>query len=77
MNSDQGYLGLCDCPDVRIGGFIGLLVGDALGVGFEFKRPSQILARDRIEMTMPTASAASSVDTAVTSESKEDTTIIG
>ena len=53
MNSDQGYLGLRDCPDVRIGGVIGLLVGDALGVGFEFKRPSQIPARDRIEMTMP------------------------
>jgi len=53
MNSDQGYLGLRDCPDVRIGGVIGLLVGDALGVGFEFKRPSQIPERDRIEMTMP------------------------
>ncbi|WP_175852470.1 ADP-ribosylglycohydrolase family protein [Burkholderia cepacia] len=53
MNSDQVYLGLRDCPDVRIGGVIGSLVGDALGVGFEFKRPSQIPARDRIEMTMP------------------------
>jgi ADP-ribosyl-[dinitrogen reductase] hydrolase len=36
-----------------IGGLVGLLVGDALGVGFEFKKPNQIPPRAQIEMTMP------------------------
>jgi ADP-ribosyl-[dinitrogen reductase] hydrolase len=38
-----------------IGGLVGLLVGDALGVGFEFKNPNQIPSRAEIEMTMPAA----------------------
>ncbi|TCG09296.1 hypothetical protein BZM27_06345 [Paraburkholderia steynii] len=36
-----------------MGGLVGLLVGDALGVGFEFKSPNQIPARAEIEMTTP------------------------
>lgn len=39
--------------NVAIGGLVGLLVGDALGVGFEFKKPNQIPSRVEIEMTMP------------------------
>ncbi|MFP3554907.1 ADP-ribosylglycohydrolase family protein [Paraburkholderia sp. SIMBA_049] len=39
--------------NAAIGGLVGLLVGDALGVGFEFKNPSQIPPRAEIEMTMP------------------------
>eukprot|EP00257_Ricinus_communis_P012824 XP_002538111.2 uncharacterized protein LOC8279457 [Ricinus communis] len=39
--------------NAAIGGLVGLLVGDALGVGFEFKHPNQIPPRTGIEMTMP------------------------
>lgn len=39
--------------NASIGGLVGLLVGDALGVGFEFKNPNQIPPRAEIEMTMP------------------------
>jgi ADP-ribosyl-[dinitrogen reductase] hydrolase len=53
MNNEKGYVGLRGFTDPRIGGLIGLLVGDALGVSFEFKKPEQIPPRDRIEMTMP------------------------
>ena len=35
------------------GGFYGLLVGDALGVPYEFKSPSQIPRFEQIEMTPP------------------------
>jgi len=55
MNNEKGYVGLRGFTDPRIGGLIGLLVGDALGVSFEFKKPEQIPPRDRIEMTMPIA----------------------
>ena len=37
----------------EFGGLVGLLVGDAVGVGFEFKKPEQIPSRDQIEMTTP------------------------
>jgi len=53
MNNDEKYLGLRRCSDGRIGGLIGLLVGDALGVPFEFKTPSQLPSRELIEMTPP------------------------
>lgn len=51
MEQGTGFIGLCDLADARIGGLVGLLVGDALGVGFEFKKPEQIPPRDQIEMT--------------------------
>lgn len=53
MNNEKGYVGLRRCADARVGGFIGLLVGDALGVSFEFKKPEQIPPRDQIEMITP------------------------
>lgn len=53
MNNEQGYVGLRRCADARAGGCIGLLVGDALGVPFEFKMPHQLPPRDKIEMTPP------------------------
>ncbi|MFD1555230.1 ADP-ribosylglycohydrolase family protein [Paraburkholderia silviterrae] len=53
MNENEGYLGLRPCSDARIGGVIGLLVGDALGVPFEFKTPNLLPSRDMIEMTPP------------------------
>ena len=53
MNNDEGYLGLRGCSDARIGGLIGLLVGDALGVPFEFKTPSLLPPRELIDMTPP------------------------
>jgi ADP-ribosylglycohydrolase len=36
------------------GGFVGLLVGDALGVPYEFHRPDTLPPPDAIEMTPPT-----------------------
>lgn len=53
MNNEKGYLGLRASSDARIGGLIGLLVGDALGVPFEFKTPDQLPPRDQIEMQPP------------------------
>ncbi|EKS9798866.1 ADP-ribosylglycohydrolase family protein [Burkholderia cepacia] len=54
MNNSEGYLGLRPFADARIGGLIGLLVGDALGVAFEFKTPNLLPPRDMIEMIPPT-----------------------
>ncbi|KAE8761118.1 hypothetical protein FSO04_05215 [Paraburkholderia madseniana] len=53
MGNEMGFIGLRGCTDARIAGLVGLLVGDALGVGFEFKKPEQIPSRDQIEMTTP------------------------
>lgn len=53
MNNNEGYLGLRRHSDTRIGGLIGLLVGDALGVVFEFKPPHQLPPRELIETTPP------------------------
>ena len=39
--------------DRRRGGLLGLLVGDALGVPYEFHPPEQLPPLDRIEMTPP------------------------
>ncbi|ANB73891.1 hypothetical protein AYM40_17105 [Paraburkholderia phytofirmans OLGA172] len=51
MEQETGFVGLRDVADARIAGLIGLLCGDALGVGFEFKKPEQIRSREQIEMT--------------------------
>jgi ADP-ribosyl-[dinitrogen reductase] hydrolase len=40
MRNDKGYLGLRGSSDVRISGLIGLRVGDALGLPFDFKTPN-------------------------------------
>lgn len=53
MNNNEGYLRLRLCVDARVGGLIGLLVGDALGVPFEFKTPNLLPPRYQIEMTPP------------------------
>ncbi|MDT8837800.1 ADP-ribosylglycohydrolase family protein [Paraburkholderia fungorum] len=52
-NNDEGFLRLRSCADARMGGLIGLLVGDALGVSFEFKPPNLLPLRDKIEMQPP------------------------
>jgi ADP-ribosylglycohydrolase len=39
--------------DAELGGLVGLLVGDAVGVGYEFRAPERIPSRDQIEMTTP------------------------
>ncbi|WP_244097730.1 ADP-ribosylglycohydrolase family protein [Burkholderia anthina] len=51
MNNSEGYLGLHPFADARVGGLIGLLCGDALGVAFEFKTPNLLPPRELIEMT--------------------------
>lgn len=53
MNNNEGFLRLRPCADARAGGLIGLLVGDALGVPFEFKTPEQLPPRNEIEMQPP------------------------
>jgi ADP-ribosylglycohydrolase len=54
-NKNGGFAALLHdhTSNAAIGGLVGLLVGDALGVGFEFKNPNQIPPRAGIEMTMP------------------------
>src|SRR5579864_6109709 len=39
--------------NAELGGLVGLLVGDAVGVPYEFHSPEQIPPRDQIEMTTP------------------------
>jgi ADP-ribosyl-[dinitrogen reductase] hydrolase len=39
--------------DAELGGLVGLLVGDAVGVGYEFRPPERLPSRDQIEMTTP------------------------
>lgn len=53
MNNNEGFLGLRSCTDARVSGLIGLLVGDALGVSFEFKTPNLLPPRNQIEMQPP------------------------
>ncbi|MFM0089011.1 ADP-ribosylglycohydrolase family protein [Paraburkholderia sediminicola] len=53
MECAKGFLGLRECADARIAGLVGLLIGDALGVAYEFTPPYQIPQRDKIEMTPP------------------------
>lgn len=53
MNNNEGFLGLRSCTDARVSGLIGLLVGDALGVSFEFKTANMLPPCDQIEMQPP------------------------
>jgi ADP-ribosyl-[dinitrogen reductase] hydrolase len=54
MTCTGGFLSLCERrPDAHVAGIVGLLVGDALGVPYEFHDPSEIPARHAIEMTPP------------------------
>jgi ADP-ribosyl-[dinitrogen reductase] hydrolase len=53
MNNNEGFLRLRPCADARISGLVGLLVGDALGVPFEFKTPNLLPSHELIEMTPP------------------------
>jgi ADP-ribosyl-[dinitrogen reductase] hydrolase len=39
--------------NAELGGLVGLLVGGAVGVPYEFHSPEQIPPRDQIEMTTP------------------------
>lgn len=54
-DTNNGFAGLL--PDhgsnAVIGGLVGLLVGDALGVGYEFHPPESLPPRDQIEMEPP------------------------
>ncbi len=40
MRKWKGCVWLRECSDTRVGGLVGFLVRDALGVGFEFKTPN-------------------------------------
>jgi ADP-ribosyl-[dinitrogen reductase] hydrolase len=53
MEQEPDFLPLCGCSDARIAGLVGLLVGDALGVPFEFTPPERVPARHLIEMIPP------------------------
>ncbi|SAL80445.1 crystallin [Caballeronia terrestris] len=53
MVQGAGFMSFQGCDDRRVGGLVGLLVGDALGVPYEFHSPDAIPARDLIEMTPP------------------------
>ncbi|WP_087629145.1 ADP-ribosylglycohydrolase family protein [Caballeronia telluris] len=39
--------------NAELGGVVGLLVGDAVGVGYEFRPPERLPSRDQIEMVTP------------------------
>lgn len=54
-NNDKGFARLLPefGSDGPIGGIAGLLVGDALGVPYEFHPPENLPARELIEMTPP------------------------
>jgi ADP-ribosylglycohydrolase len=53
MVQGAGFMSFQGCDDRRVGGLVGLLVGDALGVPYEFHSPDAIPSRDLIEMTPP------------------------
>lgn len=54
-NNDNGFAALLleDGSNAAIGGLVGLLVGDALGVGYEFHPPESLPSRKQIEMQPP------------------------
>jgi ADP-ribosyl-[dinitrogen reductase] hydrolase len=54
MVQGAGFMSFQGCDNRRVGGIVGLLVGDALGVPYEFHEPADIPARELIEMTPPT-----------------------
>ncbi|QQX83748.1 ADP-ribosylglycohydrolase family protein [Cupriavidus necator] len=51
----DGFLGLAQKhpTHAKLGGLVGLLVGDALGVPYEFHSPQRLPAREQIEMQPP------------------------
>lgn len=53
--SNDGFLGLAQQhpAHAKLGGLVGLLVGDALGVPYEFHPPQRLPAREQIEMQPP------------------------
>ncbi|RYF75342.1 MAG: hypothetical protein EOO39_07060, partial [Cytophagaceae bacterium] len=55
MESTRNFLSLCEYPDLdtELGGLVGLLVGDAVGVPWEFQQPDQLPPRHLIEMSPP------------------------
>lgn len=53
MDDGYGYLSLRGSDDPRIGGQVGLLVGDGLGVPFEFTPSERIPTKHLIEMKLP------------------------
>lgn len=54
-NNDKGFAALLPDygSDRAIGGLVGLLVGDALGVPYEFHPPEDLPSRDLIDMVAP------------------------
>ena len=55
MPTTRNFLSLCEYPDLNaeLGGLVGLLVGDAMGVPWEFQRPEQLPPCHLIEMSPP------------------------
>lgn len=55
MTTIRNFLSLCEYPDfdAELGGLVGLLVGDAMGVPWEFQRLEQLPPRHLIEMSPP------------------------
>lgn len=51
----RNFLSLCEYPDLdaELGGLVGLLIGDAMGVPWEFQQPDQLPPRHLIEMSPP------------------------
>lgn len=54
-NNDKGFAALLPDygSDRALGGLVGLLVGDAVGVGYEFHPPEALPSRDLIDMVAP------------------------
>jgi ADP-ribosylglycohydrolase len=55
LNEDGDFTSLLAYPefDSVFGGLIGLLIGDAVGVPYEFKSPNRLPPRDQIDMVPP------------------------
>lgn len=55
MPTTRNFLSLCEYPhlDAELGGLVGLLVGDAMGVPWEFQQPEQLPPNHQIEMFPP------------------------
>ncbi|MFL9895964.1 ADP-ribosylglycohydrolase family protein [Paraburkholderia sp. RL17-381-BIF-C] len=53
IENDFAALGQRGGFNAELGGLVGLLVGDAVGVGYEFRPPERLPTRDQIEMVTP------------------------
>lgn len=55
MTTTRNFLSLCEYPDfdAELGGLVGLLVGDAMGVPWEFQKPDQLPPHHLIELSPP------------------------